>query len=217
MKAGRTGNTSVCKWVQWKGTKWRKIKLNIPEIMTVAPASITPLFGRTQYLRGAVVFTLKHTLLSEGFFSLRLVVTTSVKGPEGHKETNKGMSFLVAFVVWCCALEVKKYVINVIFKLLLLSWKYTRTMRPPSESRIFPHYQPQNMLQQLQLNQLHAYREASEKERENLIQRLTPPSSDNKQTSVFQALISKESFKLISGTLTGYNSIRPMWLRQEIE
>lgn len=51
----------------------------------MAPASMTPLFGRTQYLRGAVVLTLKHTLLSEGFFSLRLVVTTSVKGPGGHK------------------------------------------------------------------------------------------------------------------------------------
>lgn len=51
-------------------------------MLTAAPASMTPLFGRTQYLRGAVVFTLKHTLLSEGFFSLRLVVTTSVKGPE---------------------------------------------------------------------------------------------------------------------------------------
>lgn len=56
--------------------------------MTVAPASMTPLFGRTQYLRGAVVFTLKHTFLSEGFFSLRLVVTTSVKGPDGHIMTN---------------------------------------------------------------------------------------------------------------------------------
>lgn len=53
--------------------------------MTVAPASITPLFGRTQYLRGAVVFTLKHTFLSEGFFSLRLMVTTSVKGPDWQK------------------------------------------------------------------------------------------------------------------------------------
>lgn len=61
--------------------------------MTVAPASITPLFGRTQYLRGAVVFTLKHTFLSEGFFSLRLVVTTSVKGPDGHRKTNKCMIF----------------------------------------------------------------------------------------------------------------------------
>lgn len=82
----------------------------------------------------------------------------------------------------------------------------------------FPPCQPQNMLQRLQLNQLHVYRETSEKERENLIWQLTPPSSDNKQTSVFQAIISKESFKLISGTtLTGYNSIRPMWLRQEIE
>lgn len=61
--------------------------------MTVDPASITPLFGRTQYLRGAVVFTLKHTFLSEGFFSLRLVVTTSVKGPDGHRKTNKRIIF----------------------------------------------------------------------------------------------------------------------------
>lgn len=40
-----------------------------------------PLFGRTQYRRGAVVFTLKQTLRSVGFESLRLVVTTSEKGP----------------------------------------------------------------------------------------------------------------------------------------
>lgn len=56
-------------------------------MMTLDPGSMTPLFGRTQYLRGAVVFTLKHTLLSEGFLSLRLVVTTSVKGPgKQHKK-----------------------------------------------------------------------------------------------------------------------------------
>lgn len=40
-----------------------------------------PLFGRTQYRRGAVVFTLKHTFLSVGFESLRFVVTTSENGP----------------------------------------------------------------------------------------------------------------------------------------
>lgn len=40
-----------------------------------------PLLGRTQYRRGAVVFTLKHTFLSDGFHNLRFVVTTSVKGP----------------------------------------------------------------------------------------------------------------------------------------
>ena len=56
-----------------------------PEMVTVAPGSMTPLFGRTQYRRGAVVFTLKHTLLSEGFFNLRFVVTTSVKGPAGKR------------------------------------------------------------------------------------------------------------------------------------
>lgn len=55
---------------------------------TVAPGSITPLLGRTQYLLGAVVFTLKHTLLSDGFFSLRLVVTTSVKGPAAQTHTH---------------------------------------------------------------------------------------------------------------------------------
>lgn len=48
---------------------------------------MTPLFGRTQYLLGAVVFTLKHTFLSDGFFSLRLVVTTSVKGPDEPTHT----------------------------------------------------------------------------------------------------------------------------------
>lgn len=57
-------------------------------MLMLDPGSITPLFGRTQYLRGAVVFTLKHTLLSEGFLSLRLVVTTSVKGP-GKQHTQK--------------------------------------------------------------------------------------------------------------------------------
>lgn len=40
-----------------------------------------PLLGLTQYLRGAVVFTLKHTFRSVGLPSFRLVVTTSVKGP----------------------------------------------------------------------------------------------------------------------------------------
>lgn len=50
-----------------------------------APASMTPLLGLTQYLRGAVVFTLKHTLRSVGLPSFRLVVTTSVKGPVGGR------------------------------------------------------------------------------------------------------------------------------------
>lgn len=67
-------------------------------MMTAAPASMTPLFGRTQYLRGAVVFTLKHTFLSEGFFNFRLVVTTSVKGPvtckTPHPTPKKALVFL---------------------------------------------------------------------------------------------------------------------------
>lgn len=53
----------------------------LPETITDEPGSIIPLFGLTQYRRGAVVFTLKHTFLSDGFRSLRFVVTTSVKGP----------------------------------------------------------------------------------------------------------------------------------------
>lgn len=56
--------------------------LFLPETITEDPGSIIPLFGLTQYRRGAVVFTLKHTFLSDGFRSLRFVVTTSVKGPE---------------------------------------------------------------------------------------------------------------------------------------
>lgn len=54
---------------------------DLPDTLTEAPASMIPLLGRTQYLRGAVVFTLKHTFRSVGFPSFKLVVTTSVKGP----------------------------------------------------------------------------------------------------------------------------------------
>ena len=53
-----------------------------PETLTVAPVSMMPLFGRTQYRFGAVVFTLKHTRFSVGFVSLSSDVTTSVNGPE---------------------------------------------------------------------------------------------------------------------------------------
>lgn len=49
------------------------------------PESMMPLFGRTQYLRGAVVLTLKHTFLSVGLVSFRVAVMTSVNGP--GKET----------------------------------------------------------------------------------------------------------------------------------
>lgn len=55
-----------------------------PETLMEVPASIMPLFGRTQYLRGAVVLTLKHTFLSVGLVSFRYAVTTSVKGPGKH-------------------------------------------------------------------------------------------------------------------------------------
>lgn len=55
---------------------------SLPETLIEVPASMIPLFGRTQYRRGAVVFTLKHTFLSVGLESLRVVVTTSENGPE---------------------------------------------------------------------------------------------------------------------------------------
>ena len=54
---------------------------DLPDTLIEAPASMIPLLGLTQYLRGAVVFTLKHTFRSVGLPSFRLVVTTSVKGP----------------------------------------------------------------------------------------------------------------------------------------
>ena len=54
----------------------------LPDTVTVFLESRTPLFGRTQYRFGAVVFTLKHTFLSEGFVNFRSAVTTSLKGPE---------------------------------------------------------------------------------------------------------------------------------------
>jgi hypothetical protein len=56
---------------------------DLPDTLMEAPASMIPLLGRTQYLRGAVVVTLKHTFRSVGLPSFRLVVTTSVKGPVG--------------------------------------------------------------------------------------------------------------------------------------
>lgn len=80
---------SWCTKMFFLPSELRSERMHSPEMVTVAPGSITPLFGRTQYRRGAVVITLKHTLLSEGFFSLRLVVTTSVKGPERQKKKLK--------------------------------------------------------------------------------------------------------------------------------
>lgn len=50
-----------------------------------------PLFGRTQYLRGAVVLTLKQTFLSVGLLSFRVAVTTSVNGPEKQKQHSESM------------------------------------------------------------------------------------------------------------------------------
>lgn len=60
---------------------WLPFVQSLPETLIEVPASIIPLFGRTQYRRGAVVFTLKHTFLSVGLESLRFVVTTSENGP----------------------------------------------------------------------------------------------------------------------------------------
>ena len=57
------------------------ININLLDTVVVCPGSIIPLFGRTQYLFGAVVFTLKHTFPLDGFVSLNSDVTTSVNGP----------------------------------------------------------------------------------------------------------------------------------------
>lgn len=65
----------------------------LPETVTVDPGSMIPLLGLTQYRRGAVVFTLKHTFLSDGFRNLRFVVTTSVKGPVRFK-TEKNVNWV---------------------------------------------------------------------------------------------------------------------------
>lgn len=66
----------------------KKMQRSLPETFMEVPASMMPLFGRTQYLRGAVVLTLKHTFLSVGLVSFRVAVTTSVNGPEDEKERN---------------------------------------------------------------------------------------------------------------------------------
>lgn len=71
----------------------KKNAVHLPETLMEVPASITPLFGRTQYRRGAVVFTLKHTFLSVGLASFRVVVTTSVNGPEGRKTAHSIVAF----------------------------------------------------------------------------------------------------------------------------
>lgn len=60
---------------------------------------MTPLFGRTQYLRGAVVLTLKHTFLSVGLVSFKLAVTTSVKGP-GEPIEKQHMNIQVFGCMW---------------------------------------------------------------------------------------------------------------------
>lgn len=65
---------------------------DLPETLIDVPASIIPLLGLTQYLRGAVVLTLKHTFLSVGLPSFRFVVTTSVKGPEEESKSRLGIT-----------------------------------------------------------------------------------------------------------------------------
>ena len=73
----------------FKTAKVQGMNCLLPETVTIDPGSIIPLLGRTQYRRGAVVFTLKHTFLSDGFRNLRFVVTTSVKGPVRFKRREK--------------------------------------------------------------------------------------------------------------------------------
>lgn len=78
---GFTKTLPGCKAFQ-EITDYKNCLNGLPETLIDVPASIIPLLGLTQYLRGAVVLTLKHTFLSVGLPSFRFVVTTSVKGPE---------------------------------------------------------------------------------------------------------------------------------------
>ena len=48
--------------------------------------SSTPLLGLTQYCFGAVVFTLKRTVLLLGLRNTRLAVMTSLNGPENQSQ-----------------------------------------------------------------------------------------------------------------------------------
>jgi len=45
--------------------------IHSPDTSTSSPAFTNPLFGLTQYRLGAVVLTLKHTRLSDGFLNFR--------------------------------------------------------------------------------------------------------------------------------------------------
>ena len=70
---------------------WAAVHLqgqSLPAMLADAPALRTPWLGLTQYLFGAVVFTLKVTFLSEVFVILRLLLdTSSLKGPGTESQT----------------------------------------------------------------------------------------------------------------------------------
>ena len=55
--------------------------LFLPATVCDSCGARSPLFGRTQYCLGAVVFTLKHTRSFVGLVIFRWDVTTSVNGP----------------------------------------------------------------------------------------------------------------------------------------
>lgn len=70
----------------------------IPDTCCSSCDSMIPLFGRTQYCLGAVVFTLNPTFSFVGLVNLRDVVTISLNGPiskgggrerKKEKESNK--------------------------------------------------------------------------------------------------------------------------------
>lgn len=75
-------------------TKVTEIHAILPATVTDPFESITPLFGLTQYRFGAVVFTLKHTLLSEGFVNFRSAVTTSLNGPKNKSDNEYLLIYL---------------------------------------------------------------------------------------------------------------------------
>jgi len=54
---------------------------DLPAILMWLPGSRIPAFGLTQYLLGAVVLILKHTLFSDGFESFNREVVGVENGP----------------------------------------------------------------------------------------------------------------------------------------
>ena len=95
---------------------------------------MTPLLGLTQYCLGAVVFTLKMTVLFVGFFSFNSDVTTSEKGPREGDDGGRvgGYSCIADFrichdsilhpVAWIMSMFVQMSIHNIYI------WQYAKLM-----------------------------------------------------------------------------------------